>query len=348
MPQNLINILFLADSHLGFDLPMRPRIERRRRGYDFFANYQSILDLAQPGNFDLLIHGGDMFFRARIPPLIVDKALEPLVEVANRGIPVYIVPGNHERSKIPLHLFLGHENIFVFDKPKTLLFRAKHASIALSGFPFARKIEGRFHDLIEQTGFSESEADVRLLCIHQAVEGAQVGPKDFTFRNGPDVIPGVDIPGDFSAILSGHIHRSQHLTHDLDKRRMAAPVIYPGSIERTSFAERFEEKHFVTLQVDPQAQNKIAQVKFHKLATRPMVKLEFPAHNQSLESLTKSIRNKLRTLDVDSIVRIQLNGSITKQVESSMTASYLRSIAPDSMNISLAYTWGRAAKHPAQ
>ena len=34
----LIRILLIADTHLGFDLPFRPRIKRRRRGLDFFAN----------------------------------------------------------------------------------------------------------------------------------------------------------------------------------------------------------------------------------------------------------------------------------------------------------------------
>ena len=35
----IIRILFLADTHLGFDLAFRPRIERRRRGPEFFANF---------------------------------------------------------------------------------------------------------------------------------------------------------------------------------------------------------------------------------------------------------------------------------------------------------------------
>ena len=35
-----IRILFLADTHLGFDLPVKPRINRRRRGIDFFKNYE--------------------------------------------------------------------------------------------------------------------------------------------------------------------------------------------------------------------------------------------------------------------------------------------------------------------
>jgi len=36
-----IKILFLAYIHLGFDLPLRPGIQRRRRGDDFFKKSES-------------------------------------------------------------------------------------------------------------------------------------------------------------------------------------------------------------------------------------------------------------------------------------------------------------------
>jgi hypothetical protein len=39
----VIRILLLADTHLGFDLPVNPRINRRRRGHDFLANYATAL-----------------------------------------------------------------------------------------------------------------------------------------------------------------------------------------------------------------------------------------------------------------------------------------------------------------
>ena len=35
----IIRILLIVDTHPGFDLPFRPRIKRRRRGPDFFANF---------------------------------------------------------------------------------------------------------------------------------------------------------------------------------------------------------------------------------------------------------------------------------------------------------------------
>jgi len=50
MPSD-IRILLLADSHLGFDLPVRPRVVRRRRGHDFLANYAAALKPALPANY---------------------------------------------------------------------------------------------------------------------------------------------------------------------------------------------------------------------------------------------------------------------------------------------------------
>ncbi len=79
----LIKILFLADTHLGFDLPMKPRIERRRRGYDFFENYEKTLRPALNGEADCLIHDGDLFFRSKIPEPIAKMAFEPLKPIAS-------------------------------------------------------------------------------------------------------------------------------------------------------------------------------------------------------------------------------------------------------------------------
>ncbi|MBL7177366.1 MAG: hypothetical protein ISS66_16205 [Desulfobacteraceae bacterium] len=63
-------------------------------------------------------------------------------------------------------------------------------------------------------------------------------------------IKATDIPAGFTAILAGHIHRFQVLTKDLGGRPIAAPVFYPGSIERTSFAERDEKKGYLTLEIE--------------------------------------------------------------------------------------------------
>jgi DNA repair exonuclease SbcCD nuclease subunit len=56
-----VRILLLADSHLGFDLPVRPRTTRRRRGHDFLANYAAALQPALTGEVDLVVHAGGVW-----------------------------------------------------------------------------------------------------------------------------------------------------------------------------------------------------------------------------------------------------------------------------------------------
>ena len=256
MTNSAIRILFLADTHLGFDAPLRPRVERRRRGPDFFSNYERALRLAKRGEVDLVVHGGDLFFRRRVSPLLVEQALRPLAEIAQKRVPVFLVPGNHEGSRIPLHLATATPNLYIFHQPDTFVVELAGAKVSLSGFPFARKVGGKFERLIRQCGYSTVEADLRLLCVHQSVEGARVGPHNYTFRSGPEVITGQQIPSAFDAILAGHIHRCQILTHDLAGRPLPAPVIYPGSIERTSFAERNESKHYAMASISPSSRRR--------------------------------------------------------------------------------------------
>jgi DNA repair exonuclease SbcCD nuclease subunit len=97
----IARVLFLADTHLGFDLALCPRIAWPRRGPEFFANFQRALQPALDGRVDCVVHGGDLLFRSKVPARLVDMAFEPLKEVADSGIPVYLAPGNHERTAIP-------------------------------------------------------------------------------------------------------------------------------------------------------------------------------------------------------------------------------------------------------
>ncbi len=93
MSCSAIRVLLVADTHLGFDLPIRPRIERRRRGHDFLANLNRALQPALTGEVDLVVHGGDLFDRSKVPAALVDIAMAPLLRVAEAGTPVYLVPG---------------------------------------------------------------------------------------------------------------------------------------------------------------------------------------------------------------------------------------------------------------
>lgn len=268
-----IRLLLIADTHLGFDLPVRPGTGHGRRGEDFFRNFHRALLPAFRGEVDLVVHGGDVFFRSQVKPGLVLRAFEPLKQLADAGVPVVVVPGNHERSAIPYPILAAHPGVHVIDRPRTVKLTVNGTAVALSGFPCERNgIRERFSTLVDETGWRSTQADVRLLCLHQTVEGATVGPAGYVFRRDPDVIAGRAIPEGFAAVLAGHIHRHQVLRSDLNGRRLAAPVFYPGSIERTSTAENCEEKGFVTMELEAgrSVGGRVASWSFHELESTPL------------------------------------------------------------------------------
>ena len=336
-PQTL-RILLLGDTHLGFDLPQKPRIQRRRRGHDFFNNYQIALQPAYDGDVDLVVHGGDLLFRSKVPDVLVEQSLEPLRRVADTGVPVFVVPGNHERSRIPQNLWTSHPNLYIFHQPQTFHLEIRGHRVALGGFPFARKIRDVFEERLAQTGLMESGDAVRLLCIHQSVEGAQVGPSNYTFRSGPDVIPCKMLSEGVSAVLSGHIHRAQTLSKDLLGNPLPAPVIYPGSVERTSFAERYEDKGYMLVEVHLGGDDhgKVKKITFKHLPARPMVRLLITPADLGDADLRTYLEKTLGALDPDSVVQVRMEGPAEWLDENAVSAPLLRSIAPETMNVSLA------------
>jgi DNA repair exonuclease SbcCD nuclease subunit len=90
------------------------------------------------------------------------------------------------------------------------------------------------------------------------------------FRRGPDVIPANAIPVGYAAVLAGHIHRRQVLRRAPNGRRMAAPILYPGSVERTSSAERDEPKGYMVIDMEAGSADggRISAVRFRRLPTR--------------------------------------------------------------------------------
>ncbi len=334
-----VRILFLADSHLGFDLPARPRVRRRRRGHDFLANYAAALEPARAGEVDVVVHGGDVFDEPGVAASVAYQALEPLRRVADAGVPVFIVPGNHERSRLPHDRFAWHRRVHVFDRPRTFEVEVRGTRLALAGFPYERRgVRMHFPELLERTGWQREDAAVSVLCMHQCVEGATVGPADFTFRNAADVVRARDIPPGFAAVLSGHIHRHQVLTTDLSHRPLAAPVLYPGSIERTSLAEMGEPKGFMVVHLRGAAEGG-ATWEFRCLPARPMMVKELVADGAGPERLEQALRATVAAVPADAVLTIRVAGDLTEAHLRILSAAHLRTFTPETMNVAIRSDW---------
>ena len=343
-------VLFLSDSHLGLDLPSRPIVARPRRGDDLFESFERALAPVLSGEARVLVHGGDLFYRSRIPAWLAERVFARLADLADSGVDVFWVPGNHERSGVPRGLLLTHPRVRVFDRPRTYVVRHEGLDLALSGFPFAPAIRRDFPSLLAATLWCDVPADVRLLCLHQAVEGATVGPAAFVFRSGDDVLPGRAVPGGFAALLAGHIHRAQVLRHDLAGRPLASPVLFAGSTDRTSFAERNEPKGTFLLRVETYgAAGGSATWEFRELPVRPMAVVEV---DPSAPGLEERLRGALSSLDPRSLVRVRLTSEPSPAALPLLRAEALRAAAPPTMGVSVAWPGsarreGRLAAPPA-
>ncbi len=334
-PTAPIRVLLLADSHLGFDHPVRPRVQRRRRGEDFLANHGRALRAAVEMGVDLVVHGGDLFHKPGVPASLVHQAFAPIKTVADEGIPVFVVPGNHERSRIPFDWLARHPGVHVFATPGTTTVEVGSVRVAVSGVPFQRKdARGRFAGIVEDSAWAEHQAEVRLLVTHQAFEGATVGPSDFVFRRNHDTLRMADVPPVFAAVLSGHIHRHQVLERDLSHRPVSVPVFYPGSVERTAFAEMGEAKGFMTLDLEPGADGgRVRAWQFHDLGARPMVTRTLEVRGHDAGGLERALRDAVAAEAADAVLRIRLDGVLAPGATDALSAENLRRLTPSTMNL---------------
>ena len=310
------HFIFYSDTHLGFDFPVTQKSKYIRRGIDFFNNFHKIYDYALKNNIDTLVHGGDLFYRSKVPKKLVNHVYMILHEYAAKGLKTYIVPGNHERARLPGSLLIQDKNLFIFKHPESYIIDTSVGSVCLAGFPFERgDIRSNFKALVKSTQWQKHKADYNFLCLHQAIDGATVGPSNYMFRNRDDVVDINDIPAEFDLVLCGHIHRRQILLSE-----KGTPVIFAGSIERTSFAERGEPKGFYDITLHPEINR--PKIKFIKLPARPMFIL-----NQADKSDTSMLISQMKKIPANAIVRIKLEGNINLEK--------IRNSCPESMIISV-------------
>lgn len=319
---------------------------RRRRGHDFLANHIAALEPALKGEVDVVVHGGDVFHRPDVDEALAWQALRPLVRVAEAGVPVFIVPGNHERARLPHARFAEHPLVHVFDRARTFTIDVRGMRVAFSGFPYERRdVRTRFPALVESTAWREHDADVRLLCMHHCAEGATVGPGDFTFTSARDVVRVRDVPAAFAAVLSGHIHRQQVLTTDLRGRPLDVPVLYPGSVERTAYAEMGEGKGYLIVDVSAGGDVERVMWESRELYARPMMSVDVAVDGRDGDALDADVREIVRAAPADAVLRIRVTGALREEYLRVLRAGHVRTYVPATMNVEIRAGDGSAFRH---
>jgi DNA repair exonuclease SbcCD nuclease subunit len=262
---------------------------------------------------------------------VLDELIQPFMNLTAAGIRVLLIPGNHERSEFPFDLFHGIKGVHVFDRPKTVCLNLGGYSVGLAGFPFIRNDSRRtFHRALEETGYQELKTDLNILITHQAFDDAVVGPKDFVFRaSRPDTVSRQHVPTDFDYIAAGHIHRYQVLPHPM---KPSCDFVYPGSIQRISFAEMHEEKAFV----EGEILNDRVEIRFIPLPAHTMEIVTIEGSGRSRVECEEEILNQAWRFSEDMVIRVSLIGGSKLADYPSLDFQGLRSHLPPAMECQFA------------
>ena len=129
-------------------------------------------------------------------------------------------------------------------------------------------------------------------------------------------------------VLSGHIHRRQIIKNGQQI------IIYPGSVERTSFQEMSEPKGYYTIEYPEQKPYISPKISFQELPSRPMIDLQIDSWIEAVDWKAK-LKTTLAKLPPDAIVRLKSRDKISCEAKIRLKAETLRRIFPAEMNYTI-------------
>jgi DNA repair exonuclease SbcCD nuclease subunit len=155
----------------------------------------------------------------------------------------------------------------------------------------------------------------------------------YTFTRGRDVVAWNDLPPEFDAVLAGHIHRHQILNRRA--RENGGPVVvYPGSTERTSFAEADEAKGYCRMVFDSGTGGewRLDATEFVPLPSRPMLTVRLP-DRLTPAGVGSFLSGVARQAAPDAILRFTCSDELLSSTRRAFTSSALAKHLPASMNV---------------
>jgi DNA repair exonuclease SbcCD nuclease subunit len=294
-----MRFLALSDTHFGFETGKTS--DARKFTYEqMFLRTEELIEIAKREKVDAILHAGDVFNRSKPRKKVIKRAYDLIEEILRNDIGFYVVPGNHERSRLPESLLAFYPNSHFFAKLHVIEFE----NTILIGFPYTSKEYKLLMNKIQKLALKFPDKQCIVLC-HQLFDGSSFGPHNFTFRKHHGAITRDELPDEVNLVVCGHIHKAQSLYGGL--------VVYPGSVERTSFVEIIEPKGYILLDV----KNDGIQVEFKTLQSNEMHVIEESIISNEIDFT--ALESKIKPGFVRTLLRLTGRKLTTNELESLQT-----------------------------
>lgn len=229
----MVRFAHLADCHLGA-FSRKPLL----REYNMLA-FEKAMEICVERKVDFIIIAGDLFHNPMPDMDIVNRAVKALMEVKDKGIPVYSVYGSHDYNLAKASLVDVLESAEVFKNVVNYLESDNRLTTVKDSSGINITGLGGRKNRLEVGYYQQMDIEVPveggIFVFHSPI--AEMKPVDIPERN---VLPMSLLPHGFDYYAGGHIHRR------LIGKKGDRPVVYPGATFGSSYAdlEREDERGF--------------------------------------------------------------------------------------------------------
>ena len=317
----------IADVHLG-----REQFNQPFRYEDYLKAFRESIEKAVKADVDFILIAGDLFHMSRPSPRTIRDAVEALELPRRKGIPVFAIEGNHDKTIRETSVFdlLEHLGLIYtvglkreprkgeFQESKRLsenryLIWGKVGDLEIHGLRHHTRWQLIRNDGAINVLRALFKGKKGILMLHQAIDYLA---KDTPYQDAFDLRLS-ELPDGFSYYALGHIHVRR--IAEPSQTGLSGPLAYPGSLERTEVREASHIIRYSTKDKKPKVMENREGPKgfyivedfvpeFVEVETRPFYSVR--VEGESKAELRRKVEEVSSLIPKDAIAVITLEGTV--------------------------------------